>query len=67
MSQFDNRTMTILKDYYAKSMRKYDVIAVALYGSQNYAMDTYNSDVDAYLITTIEKLASLVRSAVSLS
>lgn len=62
MSQFDNRTMTILKDYYAKSMRKYDVIAVALYGSQNYAMDTYNSDVDAYLITNIDfesKIAGL--------
>lgn len=62
MSQFDNHTMTILKDYYAKGMQKYDVIAVALYGSQNYAMDTSNSDVDAYLITNIDfesKIAGL--------
>lgn len=44
-----------LKSYYEKYAAKQDedIIAVALYGSQNYNLDLPSSDVDAYMITNI--------------
>ena len=31
-------------------LKGYDVIAASIYGSQNYALETEESDVDSYLI-----------------
>lgn len=47
----DNRINTVLKTYYDTIRRDHEVVFLALYGSQNYGLDTPKSDVDAYCVT----------------
>lgn len=47
----DNRINAILKTYYDAIQKDHEVVFLALYGSQNYGLDTPKSDVDAYCIT----------------
>lgn len=47
----DNRINAILKTYYDAIRRNHEVVFLALYGSQNYGLDTPKSDVDAYCVT----------------
>lgn len=47
----NNRINAILKTYYDAIRKDHEVVFLALYGSQNYGLDTPESDVDAYSIT----------------
>lgn len=47
----DNRINTILQTYYDTIRKDHEVVFLALYGSQNYGLDTPKSDVDAYCVT----------------
>lgn len=47
----DNRINTVLKTYYDTIRKDHEVVFLALYGSQNYGLDTPKSDVDAYCVT----------------
>lgn len=47
----DNRINAILKTYYDTIQKDHKVVFLALYGSQNYGLDTPKSDVDAYCVT----------------
>lgn len=47
----DNQINTVLKTYYDTIRRDHEVVFLALYGSQNYGLDTPKSDVDAYCVT----------------
>lgn len=47
----DNRINAILKTYYDTIRKDHEVVFLALYGSQNYGLDTPKSDVDAYCVT----------------
>lgn len=46
----DNRINTILKTYYDTIRKDHEVVFLALYGSQNYYLNTPESDVDAYCV-----------------
>lgn len=46
----DNRINAILKTYYDTIRKDHEVVFLALYGSQNYYLDTPESDVDAYCV-----------------
>lgn len=46
----DNRINAILKTYYDTIRKDHEVVFLALYGSQNYHLDTPESDVDAYCV-----------------
>ena len=47
----DNRIMRALQRYHDRVSLSREVMFTALYGSQNYGLDTPESDVDAYAIT----------------
>lgn len=47
----NNRINAVLKTYYDTIRRDHEVVFLALYGSQNYGLDTPKSDVDAYCVT----------------
>lgn len=47
----NNRITQALQRYHDRVSRSREVIFTALYGSQNYGLDTPESDVDAYAIT----------------
>lgn len=47
----DNRINTVLQTYYDAIRKDREVVFLALYGSQNYGLDTPKSDVDAYCVT----------------
>lgn len=47
----NNRINTALKTYYDTIRKDHEVVFLALYGSQNYGLDTPKSDVDAYCVT----------------
>ena len=47
----NNRINAILETYYDTVQKDHEVVFLALYGSQNYGLDTPESDVDAYCIT----------------
>lgn len=46
----DKRINTVLKTYYDTVQKDHEVVFLALYGSQNYHLDTPESDVDAYCV-----------------
>lgn len=46
----DNRINAILKTYYDTIRKDHEAVFLALYGSQNYYLDTPESDVDAYCV-----------------
>lgn len=47
----DNRITQALQRYHDRVSRSREVMFTALYGSQNYGLDTPESDVDAYSVT----------------
>lgn len=47
----DNRITQALQRYHERVSRSREVMFTALYGSQNYGLDTPESDVDAYSVT----------------
>lgn len=47
----DNRITQTLQRYHERVSRSREVMFTALYGSQNYGLDTPESDVDAYSVT----------------
>lgn len=46
----DKRINAVLKTYYDTVRKDHEVVFLALYGSQNYHLDTPESDVDAYCV-----------------
>ena len=47
----DNRITQALQRYHDRVSRSREIMFTALYGSQNYGLDTPESDVDAYSVT----------------
>lgn len=51
----NNRINAVLETYYNIIRNNHEVVFLALYGSQNYGLDTPESDVDAYCVTVPSK------------
>jgi hypothetical protein len=56
MAPVKRRTLQTINYYYQQMQKHYKVLAVVLYGSQNYHLDNPFSDIDAYCIILPDKI-----------